>query len=235
MNGISKSLKKDKWDESYSRGENYIFETKEQLVKFLNRHVRKKIGPESFKDIIDFSRGVRALDFGCGIGRQTMLLEEYGMEAYGMDLSDKAVAMAKELAKKRNMPSLQNRFMTSSSGVLPFDENFFQVIVCDSVLDSMPFALAQDFVKEFDRVLNGLGYISLISGDCSDYHREFDEEVEVSGKHEQGTIQSYFNWRKVNELFEGTKLKIFYASLAQEHDLLGRGKKGRFHIGFRNA
>ncbi|MFT5917937.1 MAG: hypothetical protein ACI81T_004454, partial [Bacteroidia bacterium] len=32
-------LKKDKWDQSYARGENFIFFPKEEVVKFLNRFV----------------------------------------------------------------------------------------------------------------------------------------------------------------------------------------------------
>jgi hypothetical protein len=38
------NLKKEEWDESYNRQENFIFFPKEEVVKFLNRFVRKKWG-----------------------------------------------------------------------------------------------------------------------------------------------------------------------------------------------
>ncbi len=224
------TIKKEQWEDSYARGENYIFETKEQVVKFLNRFVRKKIGPNEFKDIIDFSQKVKGLDFGCGIGKQSILLQEYGIEAYGTDLSENAIEFAKNLAVKNNMPDLQERLTVSRSNTLPFKNKELGVVVCDSVLDSMPFDLAVSFVKEFDRVTDGIGYISLISGDCTAYSREFDQEVIVDGKHENGTIQSYFNWTKVNKLFEGTGFKIIWAALIEESNLLQQGKKGRYHL-----
>ena len=35
--------KKEKWEESYGRGENFMYYPKEETVKFLNRFVKKKI------------------------------------------------------------------------------------------------------------------------------------------------------------------------------------------------
>ena len=34
--------KKEKWEESYGRGENFMYYPKEETVKFLNRFVKKK-------------------------------------------------------------------------------------------------------------------------------------------------------------------------------------------------
>ena len=33
-------IKKEKWEESYNRGENFIYYPKEEVVKFLNRFIR---------------------------------------------------------------------------------------------------------------------------------------------------------------------------------------------------
>jgi len=41
---------KQEWDESYNHFDNYIFYPKEEVVKFLNRFVRRKIGDNSFQD-----------------------------------------------------------------------------------------------------------------------------------------------------------------------------------------
>ena len=45
-------LYKQKWNESYDRYENYIFYPKEEVVKFLNRFVRKKIGDNNFQNVL---------------------------------------------------------------------------------------------------------------------------------------------------------------------------------------
>jgi len=46
-------LYKSEWDDSYDRYENHIFYPKEEVVKFLNHFVRKKIGNNTFRDILE--------------------------------------------------------------------------------------------------------------------------------------------------------------------------------------
>ena len=56
-----------------------------------------------------------ALDFGCGIGRNVLLFEEFGIKGYGIDISVNAISKAKELANY-SYPGdmeLQNRFSTT--------------------------------------------------------------------------------------------------------------------------
>ena len=62
-------FKVNKWEASYERLENYIFFPKEEVVKFLNRYVKKKSGVDSYKNILQSSTKLKALDLGCGIGR----------------------------------------------------------------------------------------------------------------------------------------------------------------------
>lgn len=76
---------KNEWEESYKRHENFIFYPHDEVVKFLNRFVRKRIDIDEFIDILPMP--LKGLDFGCGIGRQTILMEEFGIEAYGIDIS----------------------------------------------------------------------------------------------------------------------------------------------------
>ena len=47
------------WNESYNRGENYIFYPKEEVVKFLNRFVRKKVNIGEYKDLIRLPKNPR--------------------------------------------------------------------------------------------------------------------------------------------------------------------------------
>ncbi|TLD97744.1 hypothetical protein LS71_003150 [Helicobacter jaachi] len=45
-------LKIDQWNASYARGENVIFYPHEEVVRFLNRFIRKRLGEEEFCDVI---------------------------------------------------------------------------------------------------------------------------------------------------------------------------------------
>jgi 2-polyprenyl-3-methyl-5-hydroxy-6-metoxy-1,4-benzoquinol methylase len=100
------NVNKNKWDESYDRNENHTLYPKEEVVKFLNRFVRKKLGDNKFIDILMTDREkLRGLDCGCGIGRMTMLLNEFNIDSYGVDISKVAIQKAKEL-----FPVLSNKF-----------------------------------------------------------------------------------------------------------------------------
>jgi len=185
----------NEWDESYRRKESFIFYPKEEVVKFLNRFIRKRINTHEFIDIIDFSHHqVRGLDYGCGIGRQTILLKEFGIEPWGLEISEVAVQQARELAIHFKMENLADRFIAINGQKINFENDFFDIGVCEAVLDSMPFENAKLLIKEFDRTIRRLLYLSLISGDNDIYYREFNEDITVAMSHEKGTIQSYYNY-----------------------------------------
>lgn len=73
---------------------------KEEIVKFLNRYIRKKISNDNYLDIfpqIEINKNLKGLDFSCGNGRQTILLEEFNIEGYGCVISNEAIKMAKKM------------------------------------------------------------------------------------------------------------------------------------------
>lgn len=221
---------KDKWEESYQRYENFMFYPKEEAVKFLNRFVRKRIGIDKFKDILDFSKGVRGLDFGCGIGRLAILMREFGIDAYGVDISSRAIQMAKELAVYFGYKDMIEKFILIDGTGIPFEDNFFDVTISEGVLDSMYFELSKKVMKELDRVTKHLLFISLISGDDDKHYREFNEEEIVEAQHEKGTIQSYYNWEKIQRLFDNTNFSITWCHLNTEKSITSKYKYGRYHL-----
>jgi len=149
----------NKWEASYRKKENFIYYPKEEVVKFLNRFVRKRTGVDSFKDII--GTNLKGLDLGCGIGRQTILLEEFNIEAYGLDISETAISQARKLAQHFGYTPV---FQVLQQDHIPFNDNFFNVAICDSVLDSMPFHTAQEYMRELDRTVTDFLYVSLFAG-----------------------------------------------------------------------
>jgi len=224
---MSDDIGNKQWDNSYNRFENYIFYPKEEVVKFLNRFVRKKIGDNSFQDVLKLNDGgsIRGLDYGCGIGRMTMLMHEFNIDSFGVDISKSAIQKAKDL-----FPILSKNFTVVDGKRLPYEDSYFDISICEGVIDSMHFTVAKKVIKELDRVTNKLTFISFISGDDSKHFREFSGEEFVQTKHEKNTIQSWFNWSKINELISNTNYKIKWARLVTEESLIDSYKYGRYNV-----
>ena len=149
---MNKSYKKE-WEDSYKRDENNILYPHDEVVKFLNRFVRKKLNFKGeFKDILDFTKTVKGLDFGCGVTRSAILMEEFGIESYGVDISSNAIEKAKDNASSFGYDALSSRLQTIDSNELPYDDNFFDISIAESCLDSMSFGNASALVNEISRV-----------------------------------------------------------------------------------
>jgi ubiquinone/menaquinone biosynthesis C-methylase UbiE len=205
------NLKKEEWDKSYNREENFIFYPKEEIVKFLNRFVRKKTSVDAFRDLIHLSEEPKALDLGCGIGRQTILLKEFGFDAYGVDISEIAIAKAKALSKTFGY-DLDNNFIQLQKLELPFEDNFLDIAISDSVLDSMEFSFAKSYINELNRTVKHLVYINIISSDSIESKSAMDQIVETN--YEQGTIQSYYDEERINTLISESDFEIVQLCIA---------------------
>lgn len=250
-------LKINKWEESYKRGENFIFYPHEEVVKFINRFIRKKLSENNFCDVIyngDFYKSgvgittynnykninnhngggskLKALDFGCGIGRQTLLMREFNIDSYGIDISKYAIDNAKKLSKKFG---IDIDFRVFNGNKIPFDDNFFDFTVSYGVLDSMPFKLAKILIKEIERVSKKYFFVTLIGEDSvSDFknitHNTFSGEIEVQEEHENGTIQSFFNKDKIQELIKNTNLKIKWGEKIKNISMTSNSCHSRYYI-----
>lgn len=226
-------LQKDQWNASYQRGDNIALYPKEEVVKFLNRHIRKRTGPSSFREILRPDRGrqqLQGLDFGCGVGRMTILMEEFGIRAYGVDISETTLGIAAQLCETMGHPGLKDRLLQVDGLKLPFDDGFFDLGISAGVLDSMHFELARELVHELDRVITQRLYVDLISGDNDRFHREFAGEEVVTADVERGTVQCYYNWPKIQELFADTAFSIKTARLMTEQSILDRFRYSRYHV-----
>lgn len=227
---MSQDILKEKWDGSYSRGENFIFGPKDESIKFLNRFVRKRTGVDTFRDILSFNETVRGLDYGCGVGGQTILMKSYGIDAYGVDISSVAIETARNFSVCSGYPDLVDRFQLVAGGDIPFTDSFFDITISEAVLDSMKFDIAKRVLSEIDRVTKSLVFISLISGDSLGHGKEFSGDEVVATEFEQGTIQSYYNWSKIQELIAGTRFSIKWCHLLREEGVVSPYRVGRYFL-----
>ncbi len=219
------------WNRSYERQENYLFWPGDEGIKFFARYLRRRRGIDEIVDVLAGAKGSRMLDVGCGIGRYLIFGTQMGMEMYGNDLSLRAVEQAKIWLSHIAGPVARDRVVQGDIRKLSWENGFFAHAMSDSVLDSMPFDVAQAGVEEIARITRpgGYFYCTLISGDETGRVSDFCEEVMVREQHEQDTIQSYFNDVKVKRLLDAN-FEIVDCTLIQTRSHITGRHQGRWHV-----
>jgi len=222
---------KNEWDKSYENRDNFVFYPHEEVVRFMSKFIRKRIGLAEFRDMASDVKGGRILDLGCGIGRHVIYCHEMGLESYGIDLSDAAVNVALEWGRKSGLLEVEEKIKQGDIRQLPWQDEFFRYAVSHGVLDSMPFEIARAACVELARVMHvgGLFYCDLISGDDSQHSREFSGEEVVQTAHEQGTIQLYFNLAKIQSMIQDV-FEIVDCNLVRCENILRGGYTSRYHL-----
>tara|TARA_B100000029_G_C17526128_1_gene941703 strand:- start:965 stop:1684 length:720 start_codon:yes stop_codon:yes gene_type:complete len=221
-----KDSKHKEWEDSYSKGHNNILYPQTEVVKFLNRNVRKKMDSSgNFTEILKPSNQnrLRCLDFACGLGVHSILCEEFEIECFGVDISKTAIHKAQKNARGKGFNELSDRFLIldESKTELPFIDNYFDFAIAESCLDSMYFEIASEYYKEIKRVTKKYIYFSLIAAD-SEIENRF-EDIVLDRDLERGTIQSYFNLDRINELIGDDFKNITELVKKTESEVLKKG------------
>lgn len=90
----------------------------------------------------------QALDFGCGVGRLTQSLARRFASCTGIDISQRMVEKADALNQYPHC-----RYVVGSGAKLPFPDESFAFIYSNIVLQHMPARFAEQYLREFVRVL----------------------------------------------------------------------------------
>lgn len=222
---------KQAWENSFLNRDNFLFYPHEEVIRFVSKYIRKRIGFQEFQDVVSFTPPPKILDIGCGIGRHVIFCQEMGLDAYGIDLSEQAVKVAKTWLSDKGIANYQQKILQADICQLPFSNDFFDYALSHGVLDSMSFDIAQSSVAELARVLTpgGMFYCDLISGDDSSHAREYSGEEIVTDSHEKGTVQSYFNFTKIKNLFDKF-FNIEEAMIIRKENIISGKYHSRYHL-----
>jgi arsenite methyltransferase len=102
------------------------------------------------------------LEVGCGTGVSACnLVKRYGCQVIGVDISDRMIEWARKRAR-RNSVEHKVQFRTADAQNLPFEDNLFDVAICESVT-----AFPEDkqrAVNEYVRVTKAGGYVGMNEG-----------------------------------------------------------------------
>jgi ubiquinone/menaquinone biosynthesis C-methylase UbiE len=221
----------EEWNESYRNRDNFVFYPHEQIIRFVSKYVRKRIGLDEFRDVVPCGTPPTVLDLGCGIGRHIVYCHEMGLDPHGIDLSSSAIGVARDWAAGRGVTATETKILQGDIRHLPWADGYFDFAVSHGVLDSMQFEIARDACREMQRVLKkgGLFYCDMISGNDSSHAREFEGEEIVSTAHEKGTIQFYYSFSKILALIDGF-LEIVECKLIRDEDVLSGCFGSRYHL-----
>ena len=229
---MNELLKIKEWDESYEKGDNYVWHPHEEIIRFSSKYFMKKIDIDKFENKSK-NNNLKALDFGCGIGRHVIFLSDLQIESYGVDISKSAINKAMDWCDYLGKRDLKENFIfVDGHSKLPFNDNFFDFVISHGVFDSMYFDIAKKNLINISRVLksSGLMYLDLISGNDHEHYREYCGEEIVKNEHERGTIQSYYNFSKIERLISDTDYKINEINLIKKENVLSGTINSRYHI-----
>lgn len=201
------------WNNTYCNGGNVLFYPHEEIVRFVNKYVRKRIGINEYLNVMNLSetewKNIKSLDLGCGIGRHVKFLDEFGLNPYGIDLSEKAITTGKDWFHAIGLNHLSEKITIGSVTGLPYKDDSFSICVSHSVLDCMERDVAKKGIKELHRVLKR-GALTYLDFRMNAENSDQDEVVRKGFN--SGTVESFFTLNTIKEflfgLFDLVEVKI---------------------------
>ena len=119
----------DNYEELYTKRQAFLRYPADWVIRFHNMYLRQNIP------------GGRVLDYGCGSGNNSVFFMEQGYEVHGVDVADESLALVKLNLEKGHLdPSIIDRFsiIPRDNVTLPFEDEFFDVVVSNQVLYYLP-------------------------------------------------------------------------------------------------
>ena len=145
----------------------------------------------------------RVLDVGCGSGNTACLIvERYGAQVLGIDISEMMITKAKERARQRRLLE-QVEFRVGSVFQMPFEDDSFDVAIFESVLTPLP-GDEKQAVMEIVRVIRSGGRIGANEGTVDPTTPP--EFLALFDKHP--AIYRYFTPQTLRSLFEESGLQV---------------------------
>lgn len=145
-------------DPSYFNKKYYHAQDKGKTSTLLSRLSRARGLYRAFL-IKTFINPTKVLDVGCGLGFVVYYLRKFGIEAYGIDISDYAVEHA--------LPSVKPYIKSGSILKIPFKDNSFDLITSFDALEHIPEEQLSAAIDECTRVSKKLQFHKIFTKDTN--------------------------------------------------------------------
>lgn len=135
-----------------------------QAIDDMYDYTNKKLKNWEIQVMPSFPPNAKILDIGCGMGREAFSLNELGFNVTGIDISERVISEAKQIADANNFDV---EFIVSNGIDLPFNDSVFDVVI----IWAQTFGLfygeqnQQCFLNECNRVLKKDGMLSFSGHD----------------------------------------------------------------------
>jgi|SRR6476646_8502292 len=153
-------------------------------------------------------QGLSVLEVGCGPGDFAIYLANQGASVTAVDFSPKAIEIAQE---KANYQEKSVKFQVADAQSLPFDSNFFDLVVSCECLEHVP--VPQLALNEISRVLKPSGKLVLTTENYSNAMLLYwlacwlRKEPFNSGEQVQ-PIEHFFLFWQVKRMFHQAGLRV---------------------------
>lgn len=144
----------------------------ERILKTMGDHVRDDIDrvenpdylEKPLRDFLDLYsielEDKLILDFGCGSGASSIVLIRLGAsKVTGVDIDKDRIQIAQIRARECSLGDVTQFCVIPNSKILPFQDNSFEIILCNAVIEHIPPTDRKAWVKELWRVIRPGGYI----------------------------------------------------------------------------
>ncbi len=151
-------------------------------LKFIEKNIER----------LGLQRSDKILEVGCGAGAFLFPLYGMGISVYGIDYSEKQIFLCTKIMGK-------GVFRVSEAVSLPFESNFFDTVVSNSVFQYFPdLGYAERVIVEMKRVLKNNGIIGIF--DVNDFDKR---EAFIEARKRELGIEEY-------ERLYGNLEQLFY-------------------------
>jgi ubiquinone/menaquinone biosynthesis C-methylase UbiE len=103
------------------------------------------------------ARPARVLDFGCGSGELTVLMNSLGYDAVGLEVHGAHLRLARILAEENGLSA--DRFVLSQGGPLSFPDGSFDIVTMSSVFEHLSDEVLDQVLPELARVCVGALFV----------------------------------------------------------------------------
>lgn len=159
----------------------------------------------------------KVLDLGCGAGRHVFFMGTENIQPYGLDFSKEGIDYTKTMLTKMGMEQFVDNMEVGALTKLPFEDSYFDGIVCYGVLYYLTFSDIKLAVSEMERVLKRGGKFMCVVRSVEDYRCDEEncikteeentyyinvKEQQKCANSENGMIMHFFKEDEIRELFK---------------------------------
>jgi ubiquinone/menaquinone biosynthesis C-methylase UbiE len=180
------------------------------IVKLLVENIYDKLDisfTPFFKENIQLFKEMgyeRILDIGCGYGKHSIYLAENNFNVTSIDINAQAIEWLKRYIDRKSISNIT--LIQADKNSLPFQDNYFDAVICTSVLHHQDFKQIENSISEIYRVLRRNGYFSFdflsVEDDSFGIGEEIEENTFVGSREGEDNIpHHYTDVIELNELF----------------------------------